>query len=278
MVRKHALTLVILGVLYPGMATALGLGELTLHSFLNESLDAEVDLLETEGLDVGQVRIRLATREDFQRAGVERKYFLTNLKFEIVGLEGEPARLRITSAERVREPFLDFLIEARWPSGRILREYTVLLDPPVLSGTGSGMTAVAETQGDAAPASEYTSPSESTSPADTSTASGTWTGAADYEDEDADADVGKTRVFSASRYGNDAGPIAEPGAKYMVERDETLWSIASRSRPGSATVQQTMLDILRLNSEAFIGNNINQLKAGYVLRLPTTAELSNTPP
>ncbi len=269
MVRRHALTLVILGLLYPGMATALGLGELTLHSFLNEPLDAEVDLLETQGLDTGQIRIRLATREDFKRAGVERKYFLTNLKFEIEGAEGEVARLRIISTQRVREPFLDFLIEVRWPNGRILREYTVLLDPPVLSGPGTGMTATAAAPRDAVPAGA--APDYATR-ADTVESSDTWTGAVEGEDE------AGTREFSASRYGNDAGPIAEPGAKYMVERDDTLWSIASRSRPGTASVQQTMLDILRLNSEAFVGNNINQLKAGYVLRLPTTAELSDIAP
>ena len=121
MVRKYASALVILGLLYPGMATALGLGDLTLHSFLNEPLDAEVDLLEAAGMDVGQIRIILAPREDFKRAGVERKYFLTDLRFEIEATEGEPARLHIRSTDRVREPFLDFLIEVRRGFGVIRR-------------------------------------------------------------------------------------------------------------------------------------------------------------
>lgn len=255
MVRKYASTLVMLGLLYPGMATALGLGELTLHSFLNEPLDAEVDLLETSGLDSGQIKIRLAAREDFNRAGVERAYFLTSLKFEVEESEDAPGRLIITSTEDVREPFLNFLIEVRWPSGRILREYTVLLDPPVLSGPASGMTARA-----VAPVAR---------PATTK--------APETVREQA-AERAAERAARAARYGSDAASVPVPGSKYLVQRDETLWGIARRARPADASIQQTMLDIQRLNPEAFIGNNINQLKAGYVLRLPTTAELSDIAP
>ena len=248
MLRKYASTLIMLGLMYPGMATALGLGKLTLHSFLNEPLEAEVDLLETSGLDSGQIRIRLASREDFSRAGIEREYFLTSLKFEIELTEDGTGRLRITSTDLVREPFLDFLIEARWPNGRLLREYTVLLDPPVLYGPGSGVTASA--------VAPVVTPVTTASP--------------DQSAEEKAAD--------ASRYGAGASSTPEPGAKYLVQRDDTLWSIARRARPPTATIQQTMLDIQRLNSEAFISNNINQLKAGYVLRLPTTAELSYIAP
>ena len=140
MVRRIRALVLVAAALCPGIAVALGLGELSLDSYLNEPLKAEVDLLELGDLDEGQVRIRLASREDFDRAGVDRAYFLTSLKFEVVIDGSGSGKLVITSREPVREPFLDFLIEVRWPAGRLLREYTVLLDLPVLSGPDSGMT------------------------------------------------------------------------------------------------------------------------------------------
>ena len=121
MKRKCALLLFVLGLLGPGIAAALGLGELTLKSYLNEPLDAEVQLLEIGDLDPTQIKVRLATREDFSRAGVERAYFLTSLQFEVVADGSDGAKLLITSSDPVREPFLDFIVEARWPTGRLLR-------------------------------------------------------------------------------------------------------------------------------------------------------------
>jgi len=111
---------------------ALGLGELKLQSYLNEPLKASVDLLNTDGLHGDEIRIRLATREDFKKLGLDRSYFLTSINFE-VEVEGGVARIVMTSDEPVLEPYLDFIVEARWPSGRLLREYTILIDPPVFA-------------------------------------------------------------------------------------------------------------------------------------------------
>ena len=246
MVRKSASVCLILGLFFPGMVLALGLGELTVKSYLNEPLRAEIDLLKTAGLDTGQVKIRLATREDFARAGVDRAYFLTGLKFEVSLQEDQSGVLWVTSEEPVREPYLDFIVEARWPNGRLLREYTVLLDPPLFSGPGSGITASVK----------VTAPQAETSPRE--------------------AAPRQAPPRPQRQYG--AGAVEEPaaGSDYLVRRADTLWSIASSSRPAGTSVQQTMLDIQRLNPEAFIANNINQLKAGYVLRLPTSADISDT--
>ncbi|MEJ2532355.1 MAG: hypothetical protein P8Y92_11190 [Halioglobus sp.] len=120
-----------MGCLQAGSVMALGLGELTLESFLNEPLRAKVDLLDVGGLHEDQIRIRLATREDFDRLGVDRAYFLTSLKFDVSLDDNGKASIRVSSEEPVLEPYLDFIVEARWPSGRLLREYTVLVDPPV---------------------------------------------------------------------------------------------------------------------------------------------------
>lgn len=255
MVRKSRALLGLTGLLSPGMVLALGLGELSLQSYLNEPLRAEVALLESAGLNPDQVKIRLAGLEDFERAGIERAYFLTSLKFEVELTPNGNGRLLISSPQPVREPFLDFVIEARWPNGRLLREYTVLLDPPVFTGTrtederSGGVVASrsgSDSGGGAAP-----SPTSGPTPTPGAT--------------------------SRTPREYDAGADDQPavGGKYLVQRNETLWAIASQARPSGASVQQTMLDIQRLNPEAFIGNNVNRLKAGYVLRLPTTDDISN---
>lgn len=248
MVRRFATLLVILGWLYPGVVSALGLGELTLHSYLNEPLVAEIDLLEVELLTADQIRIRLASRTDFENAGIERQYFLTSLKFEIKFDEDGKGHLRVTSSEKVREPFLDFLVEARWPQGRILREYTVLLDPPPFAGPESGVIATVSVPS-AKPAEQQSTSS----------------------DPDPAATASKAR-----EYGANASAFPAAGAEYLVQRNDTLWNIASTAKPQGASVHQTMLDIQRLNQQAFIGNNINQLKAGYVLQLPTSSEITSS--
>ena len=250
--RKLASVLFIGALLWPSVASTLGLGELTLDSFLNEPLKAEVELLELGDLDPSQVKVRLATREDFNRAGVEREYFLTSLRFEVQG-DGDGARLFITSSLPVLEPYLNFIVEARWPTGRLLREYTVLLDPPVFVGSEEGITARAKAR-----------PSQ---PAQRDRDDDRRLGAG-YDPETAG------RSMPSRSYGAGATDAPISGEDYLVKRDDTLWSIAQSGRPAAASVQQTMLDIQRMNPEAFIGGNINRLKAGYVLRLPTEEDIT----
>ena len=107
----------------------LGLGDLTLNSYLNEPLSARVELLEAEALDEKDVHVGLASEAEFARLGVERDYYLTKIVFQIQsGVDGKT--VRISTDTPLREPYLDLIIEARWPDGRLLREYTVLVDLP----------------------------------------------------------------------------------------------------------------------------------------------------
>ena len=112
---------------------ALGLGEIELNSALNEKLRAEIELLDAQGLQPTEIIVSLASAEDFERIGVERFFFLTNLRFEV---EFGPSGLRavqVSSAQPITEPYLNFLVEVLWPNGRLLKEYTLLLDPPTFS-------------------------------------------------------------------------------------------------------------------------------------------------
>nr|WP_017903313.1 FimV/HubP family polar landmark protein [Pseudomonas fuscovaginae] len=129
------MAVVALSLLHPALASAMGLGDITLHSALSQPLDAEIALIDPGDLSEGELSISLATPEEFSRAGVERLFFLNDLRFTPV-LQGNRSFIRVQSSKPVSEPFLNFLIQVNRPNGRLLREYTVLLDPPG-SGTYS---------------------------------------------------------------------------------------------------------------------------------------------
>ncbi|BBH31990.1 FimV/HubP family polar landmark protein [Pseudomonas sp. St290] len=125
---------VVVGALgYSALASALGLGEITLHSALNQPLRADIALVDVAGIGEGDLSASLASPDDFSRAGVERVFFLNNLRFTPV-LRGERSFIRVTSSKPVEEPFLNFLVQLNQPNGRLLREYTVLIDPPGTPG------------------------------------------------------------------------------------------------------------------------------------------------
>ena len=244
---------------------ALGLGEMQLESYLNEPLRASVDLLNMEGLHEDEVRVRLATSEDFEKLGLDRAYFLTNITFEVVSDGRGGAKILLRSEEPVLEPYLDFIVEARWPSGRLLRNYTVLIDPPVFSQATPVVSAserVATTEGIPAPAPAKKSESYSY----------------DYnagrvnvqQRSDLAAGAMPQRNYNASTAGTPT-----PGSRYMIHRDQTLWEIASMAKPAGVSVHQTMLDIQRMNPDAFINGNINRIKAGFIIYLPTAEDISS---
>ena len=130
-VRKLVLAIAAASALSSGMAHALGLGEVTLQSALNQPLVAEIELLEVRDLASNEVLPNLASPEEFIKAGVDRQYFLTDLKFTPILKPNGKSVIRVTSNKSVREPYLNFLVEVLWPSGRLLREYPLLLDPPL---------------------------------------------------------------------------------------------------------------------------------------------------
>ncbi|OYT96623.1 MAG: peptigoglycan-binding protein LysM [Pseudomonas sp. PGPPP3] len=251
-VRKLVLAIAAASALSSGMAHALGLGEVSLKSALNQPLVAEIELLEVRDLASGELIPSLATPEDFTKAGVDRQYFLSDLKFTPVLKPNGKSVIRVTSSKPVREPYLNFLVEVLWPSGRLLREYTLLLDPPLYSPQTTA--AVAPQMPVAAPAPRPLAvPVRASQPAS------------------------QPAVAPVSR----PAPVATAPAKldsneYKTTSSDTLWEIARRVPGGS--VHQTMLAIQELNPQAFIGGNINRLKSGQVLRLPTEQQITSRSP
>lgn len=229
-------------------AFALGLGQVQVKSSLNQPLLAEIPVLENAPGEAADLQIRLASSEAFARIGLERPSaaLLTSLSFEIVqGAAGKPV-IRITTPNRVNDPFVSLLIEAEWARGKLLREYTLLLDPPVaVPSRATPSETQALPQGDVRPA-----PSESLS---------------------TPPPMATPRAAAPT-----AAPSFAPGESYgPVNSGDSLWKIASQSIPDSSVnINQMMVAIQRANPDAFIGGNINRLRTGAVLRIPSRDEIS----
>ncbi len=248
-VRKLALAVGLVGALGTEFTSALGLGEIKLKSTLNQPLNAEIKLLQVRDLSEEEILIRLASQEDFQRASVEREFFLSDINFKVVLNDPSGPYVVLTSTKPVREPFLNFLLETQWPSGRLLREYTLLMDLPVFSDEAVRPIQGAQTQ--PTPAAPVQAPQQvrpvPREPVPTQTA---------QPQRRSTPTRGNAEVY---------GPVTA---------NDTLWEIAVKVRPDrSASVQQTMLALQRSNPEAFIDSNINLLRKGQVLRVPDIDEI-----
>nr|WP_298145882.1 FimV/HubP family polar landmark protein [uncultured Pseudomonas sp.] len=241
--RKLVLAIAAASALSSGMAHALGLGEVTLKSALNQPLVAEIELLEVRDLATNEVLPNLASPEEFNKAGVDRQFFLNDLKFTPVIKPNGKSVIRVTSSKPVREPYVNFLVEVLWPNGRLLREYTLLLDPPLYAP----QSVVPAPQAPAV-ASAPRAPAAAPAPRPAASAS--------------------APAASAS-----SASSALQGSEYKTTANDTLWEIAQRV--GGASVHQTMLAIQDLNPNAFIGGNINRLKNNQVLRLPDEQQIKS---
>ncbi|MDH4559526.1 FimV/HubP family polar landmark protein, partial [Pseudomonas sp. BN411] len=255
-VRKLVLAIAAATALTSGVANALGLGEVTLRSSLNQPLDAEIELLEVRDLASAEVKPNLASAEDFSKAGVDRQYFLQDLKFTPVLKPNGRSVIRVTSSKPVREPYLNFLVEVLWPNGRLLREYTLLLDPPLYSPQAAAAAAPKIPVAAPAPAPR---PAVAPAPAPVRTAPA--------------APVAAAPRPSAPAAAPAAAPKA-PTDEYRTTSRDTLWEIADRTR-ASGSVHQAMLAIQDLNPDAFVDGNINRLKSGQVLRLPDEKQIAS---
>ncbi len=245
MSRKLAIAATMLCLSATSHVFAIGLGDIEIRSMLNEPLDAVIQLTSASKQELDELKVAIAPRESFQKMGIPRTTILDDIKFSVQQPPGGLPVIRVTTRQPVREPFLDFLIEASWSKGHLLRQYTLLVDPPV--------TMPAAPPAQRAPVRQAPSPSlevrQAPSPARVPVA----------------APVTASRVPAASANVDKYGP---------VKRNETLWEIAKRVRPDSdISMQQMMIALLRANPDAFTANNINNLKAGATLQIPRRDEI-----
>jgi len=245
MFRKSAVVLALLLLSLSFRLNALGLGDIEMLSALNQPMSADISLISVTGVDLSEVKITLATRAEHERIGLSRAKILGNFRFAITeDSRGKPF-IHISSTELVREPYLEFLLKVIWENGRMVREYTVLVDPPVTM-QASPVVPVAPVVRKPPPAPVIAKPVKQTRQA-------------------------PAPVSAPSTQSYTPAPVEQMAAQHYgpVRRDATLWSLAKNMRPSADIgIEQMMIALQRTNPDAFADNNINNLHAGVTLKVP----------
>ncbi|WP_332776135.1 FimV/HubP family polar landmark protein [Polaromonas sp.] len=228
-------------------AHALALGRVTVQSALGEPLRAEIDIPDINASEAASLKASIASVDAFKAAGLEYNSTVTNVQISLQRRPDGRSFLRLSSDRPVTEPFVDLVVEAKWASGSIVRDYTMLFDPPSMRQAGSAATMAAPTApivsrpAAPAPARVAAQPSYPTSPP------------------------------SAVR----PAPVEKTpgsGQQVTVKAGDTAGRIAAQNKPASVSLDQMLVALLRSNPDAFIGGNINRMKSGAVLDIPTAEQ------
>ncbi len=314
MLRKLSWVLALLALCSISVVYPLGLGAINLHSGLNQPLSADIELRAASVRDASSIEVRLGSDRDFASAGLHRSQILDQLRFTVEPRGQQGYVIHVSTEEPIREPLLEFLIQVTWQGGQLLREYTVPINPPVLTAAPEAVppqsfgAPLSDT--DLAAVQQQESPQPPTTTAETSPSPQT-TPPAEVKPEVATRSVAtaepsittKPKVMEKPAAAVKSEATRKPAvvAKREVKpkptvpklaivagnrtqygpvrRGETLSGIASRALPDRSTnINQKMQAILQANPDAFIDNNINNLKTGRILRLPSKTQISAIDP
>ncbi|GAA0409778.1 motility hub landmark protein FimV [Cocleimonas flava] len=267
--NKKALSLAIcMAMAIPTASNALSLGEIESKSSLNQPFQGKINLLSTSVAEAKSLRVRVASPDVFNRVGIDRPAFLNSIRFKTTVQNGRPVIL-VSSNQPINEPFLNFLLEVSWPNGQLLKEYTVLLDPPVLmrpntaiASNNAGVRAEPRAQGRitrpaAQPRQVQQQPRRvvrAAAPAQAQRAPVRRPAAA------------PARVAQASQSRN-----------YRVRRGDTLSKIAGKLGYQGVRKEQMMVALFEKNRRAFSQGNMNNLKSGVLMARPSIQEARSTP-
>ncbi len=237
--------------LYATDASALALGRITVQSALGEPLRAEIDLPQITPAEAETLKAATATPEVFRAQGMEYSPTMNNLQVQLQRRADGTAVLRLSSDRPVNDPFVDLVLDASWGSGRLVRSYTMLFDPPAMRRPAPAVTAAPQIT---PPASRAETPPAVAGRPSSAAASAPATARAP------------------------AAPRATPAeGSVTVQAGDTAGRIANANRPGGVSLDQMLVAMQRANPDAFIGGNINRIKAGSVLQMPDQATAQATP-
>ena len=239
---------------------ALGLGRITVQSALGEPLRAEIDIAEINAEEAASLRASVANADAFKAAGLEYSAAVTNVQITLQRRPDGRSYLRLSSDRPVSEPFVDLILEARWASGRIVRDYTMLFDPPNLRAAAQPMPAPVPPMVSRPPAPVATLPQ---APA-----------AVPYSPPPRPPAVMPAPAVRLAVPPSPAPAVttrapSPSGQTVTVKAGDTAGRIAAQTKPASVSLDQMLLALLRSNPDAFIGGNVNRVKAGAVLEMPS---------
>ena len=250
---KHKLSLAIALALTSTPLLAMGLGQIQVRSQLGQPLVAEIPLSVDSPAEAASLHVSMAPAKDFRRAGISLNQMAMPLQFTVTTNARGQHVIRVTTVDPVRAPYLDFLLQVNWTNGRLLREYTVLLDPPNYAPAGPAIAAAPANAARAASPAAAVPAAAAAVPATAVPAPATPAAA--------------TMPAVAPRVAGDTyGP---------VKSGQTLTQVARAVRPnGKVSMNQVMVALLAANPDAFVRGNINGLKRGAILRIPSTQQIS----
>ncbi len=241
--------------LYGSPAAALSLGRITVQSTLGEPLRAEIDVPDINAEEASSLQARAASPDAFQAAGLDYNPAMGNLKATLQRRADGRAYIRISSDRAINDPFVDMILEASWATGRIVRDYTMLFDPPALrKAVPSAPTApqVPAPRVGAAVQAPASQPAQAMAPAAASPRPSSATASAAPE-----------------RSSNPGTVTVKPG--------DSAGRIARSTKPLNVSLDQMLVALLRTNPDAFVRDNVNRIKAGAILNLPTPEQAAETP-
>ena len=241
-------------------AQSAGLGKLTVSSALGQILAAEIDLVSMQPGELDSLTARVASPESYRDAKIEYSSVLRLLRFSVEKRSNGQPYLKVSSVAPINEPFVDMLIEVTWPAGRLQREYPILLDPPGFADAKSTAPAAAAPRA-AAPAPSAAAPAPAAAPA--------------AAPAPIPAPGGTPSAKSELAAAAPAAPVTEPPRDTYgpVEKGENLRKIAGEVKPAEVSMEQMLAALYRENKAAFIDSNMNRLKAGQILRVPSAEEV-----
>ena len=249
-------------------ALALSLGKLSVLSALGEPLKAEIDIPSINAEEAASLKTQIAPPDMFKAVGLVYNPVMTELQLTLQKRPDGRTYLRLNSDKSVNEPFIDLILEVSWNSGRIMRDYTMLFDPPHLQPTNSLSPTPPQL-----PAPEKPDTPEQTVPVlppepDKSTVQG----------EIAPVTPPSDPGIASKPKTAPTAPTAQDARQVSVAAGDTAGKIAVNNKPANVSLDQMLVALVRRNPDAFIRNNINRIKAGAILNLPPNELINATTP
>ena len=248
--RKVLSIAVTSSLLFMSQANATGMGRLTVLSSLGQPLNAEIELTSPSKEEIGSLVPKLASPEAFRQANIDFNAALLSLRFAVEP-RGSGYVIKVTSSQAMNEPFVDMLLEMNSSNGKLLREYTFLLDPAELRNSQSPQLAnptVVANKRQATATPETASRAAAPTPLNGNQKSPV---------------QGKESAVPAQ-----AQTQTKPAGEYVVKKGDTLAKVASAHRAEGVSLDQMLVSLYKANPQAFVGQNMNRLKAGQILTIP----------
>jgi pilus assembly protein FimV len=231
-------TLVASALALPAPAYSLALGKLTVNSALGEPLSAQIELAAVTREELESLTAKVADATLYRQNNLGYQSVLARARIAVERTPDGRAILKVTSLTPVNEPYLDLLVEVNWATGRVVRDYTFLLDPPGTSVQVAVEPATPSRQAPVTTAAAAARPAPTARPA----------------------------------------PASPPTDGYVVRRGDTLSKIASAYKPAEVSLEQMLVALFNANSVAFEGNNMNRLRTGAIVTVPSAETAAATPP